>query len=176
MYVKDVRCENLKIVIREARGSENRTLVRRLCEVIKSSLNRVSLEICEDGQGENPKSLRDADFLITFDLNGFEQSTLAGGISYNLLNCKQIHFLLNRNLSNESYLSKQLSLSMFFFCSDNAYYHYLLDTYPDIPYLEPILSQEKADAGDIDADALWLSACKVLKMCKLSDAIEERSL
>ena len=83
--------------------------------------------------------------------------------------------MLNRNLSNESYLSKQLSLSMFFFCSDNDYYHYLIDTYPDIPYLEPIMSQEKADVGVISVDALWLSICKVLEICKLSDAIEERN-
>lgn len=175
MYRKDVRCENLKIVITGVCCSENRTLVRRLCEVIKNILDRVSFEIYEDGQKVNPRSLKEADLLITFDLTGFEQSTLAGGISYNLLNCKQIHFLLNRNLSNESYLSKQLSLSMFFFCSDNDYYHYLMDTYPDIPYLEPIMSWKKADAGEINADALWLSICKVLKMCKLSDAIEERN-
>lgn len=153
----------------------NKCLISELHKKVQSQITNINIEIREEGQEIDLNELKKVDLLITFDLAGFERSTLANGISYNLLNCKQIHFLLNKNLSNESYLSKQLSLSMFFFCSDNDYYHYLIDTYPDIPYLEPIMSQEKADLGGINVDVLWLSIYKVIKICKLSDAIEEQN-
>lgn len=165
----------MNILIVEIEKNQELALSNELCSRIENSIRNVNIEIYQKSEKNACENFSDIDLLITFDLAGFERSTLAGGISYNLLNCKQIHFLLNRNLSNESYLSKQLSLSMFFFCSGNDYYHYLIDTYPDIPYLEPIMSQKKADVGVISVDALWLSICKVLEICKLSDAIEERN-
>ena len=59
---------------------------------------------------------RRPDVLITVDLVGFEQRTLTDNISYNLLDCKQLHLLLHENPRNESYLAGQLSIAMFFYC------------------------------------------------------------
>lgn len=78
------------------------------------------------------------DILINFNLSGFELCTLTDNVSYNLLNCKQIHILLDRNLKNEKYLSKPLSIAMFFYCWGEKYYDYLIHAYPDLPYLRNI--------------------------------------
>ena len=83
------------------------------------------------------------DLIITFDLAGFEQTTLMGGISYNLVNSKFVNFLLHENLQNEKCLSKQLSLSMFFYCAGEEYAAYLREHYPDIPYLKILQGSEK---------------------------------
>lgn len=84
-----------------------------------------------------------ADLVITINLSGFEFSTLTGGISYNLWNTKFVHFLLNQNLPNEKYLNKPISISMFFYCLGKGYKEYLQQKYPEIPYLEEIVSWEK---------------------------------
>ncbi len=84
--------------------------------------------------------------LITVDLPGFEQRTLTDNISYNLLDCKQLHFLLHENLRNESYLAGQLSIAMFFYCAGDALYNRLAQRYPYLPYLKKIPGeQEKPD-------------------------------
>jgi hypothetical protein len=78
------------------------------------------------------------DILITTDLTGFEQATLTDNISYNLLDCKQIHLLLHDKLPNEHLLEKQLSIAMFFYCTKGEYYEYLVRTYNDIPFIQKI--------------------------------------
>lgn len=164
----------MNVLLVNERYVENKNVIDNLKKKIKDEIKNVNIEVCIENSKINEKYLKGTDLLITFNLTGFEQSTLAGGISYNLLNCKQIHFLLDRNLPNESYLSKQLSLSMFFFCFGNDYYQYLLDTYPDIPYLELIASKkmvDKMNVGFVNVDVLWLSICKVLEKCKLLDVI-----
>ena len=54
--------------------------------------------------------------IITFDLVGFEQTTLMDGILYNLVSSKFLNFMLRKNLANEKFLSRQFSISMFFYC------------------------------------------------------------
>lgn len=84
--------------------------------------------------------------LITVDLPGFEQCTLTSNVSYNLLDCKQLHLLLHENLRNESYLAGQLSIAMFFYCAGDALYNRLAQRYPYLPYLKKIPGeQEKPD-------------------------------
>ena len=100
------------------------------------------------------------DLIITFDLVGFEQTTLMGGISYNLVNSKFVNFLLHENLQNEKYLSKQLSLSMFFYCADRKYVTYLREHYPDIPYLKSLQgSEETVEAAMRSAVEEVLAEC-----------------
>lgn len=100
------------------------------------------------------------DLIITFDLVGFEQTTLMGGISYNLVNSKFVNFLLHENLQNEKYLSKQLSLSMFFYCADRKYVTYLREHYPDIPYLRSLQgSEETVEAAMRSAVEEVLAEC-----------------
>lgn len=111
------------------------------------------------------------DFLISFNLYGFEKSTLTDGIAYNLLDCKQIHILLESKLANEQYLAKQLTIAMFFYCADIQYCQLLLKKYPDIPYLKTIerwnngcSQKELADNADILCDILY----EVMEICHLN--------
>lgn len=83
------------------------------------------------------KALR-PDVLVTVDLPGFEQRTLTDNISYNLLDCKQLHLLLHENLRNESCLDGQLSIAMFFYCAGNTLYERLARRYPHLPYLKKL--------------------------------------
>ena len=113
----------------------------------------------------------EADLFVNFNLSGFEKGTLTGGISYNLLNCKQIHILLDDKLPNERYLSKQLSIAMFFYCVGSEYYQSLADRYPDIPYLKEIngWNSDNTDTGiaqnaGILCDIVW----EVAKICHIA--------
>ena len=53
------------------------------------------------------------DILVTYNTAGFEFSTLTDGIAYNLIDCRQIHFLVNDSIPNLHMLEKNLSLNMF---------------------------------------------------------------
>lgn len=88
------------------------------------------------------KALR-PDVLVTVDLPGFEQRTLTDNISYNLLDCGQLHLLLHENLRNESCLAGQLSIAMFFYCAGDTLYDRLTRRYPHLPYLKKL-----SDGGD----------------------------
>jgi DNA polymerase elongation subunit (family B) len=53
------------------------------------------------------------DILVTYNMAGFEFSTLTDGIAYNLIDCRQIHFLINDSIPNLHILENNLSLNMF---------------------------------------------------------------
>lgn len=113
----------------------------------------------------------EADLFVCFDLAGFEQSTLTDGIAYNLLDCKQIHILLEKELTNEKYLAKQLSISMFFYCADAEYFRYLQEKYPDIPYLKAIEGWKRdGEEGKINAEicgqVLFDIVWEVIRLCR----------
>lgn len=113
---------------------------------------------------------RQPDLLITTDLAGFEQCTLADNVSYNLLDCKQLHLLLHGNLPNEPYLKGQLSIAMFFFCAGDAYCDELARKYPRLPWLKKLPGwQEEADrqAGESNAASLYAVFTEVLQECGL---------
>lgn len=113
---------------------------------------------------------RQPDLLITVDLPGFEQSTLTDNIAYNLLSCKQLHLLLHENLPNESYLGRPLNIAMFFYCTGDAYYDYLLRRYPDLPYLKKLPEwQAGADrqAEEKNAEILHAVFQEMLQECLL---------
>lgn len=108
------------------------------------------------------------DILIGVNLYGFEQSTLTDNVSFNLLDCKQVHLLTQDELKNEKYLSKQLSIAMFFYCLGDKYYEYLKDTYPNLPYLSKIVGwQTGNDQGAIEYNAEIL--------CNMILEVKERS-
>ncbi len=77
------------------------------------------------------------ELLLTEDLEGFEMCTLTDAVSYNLVHCRQFHFLFSEGLKNEKYLSKQLSLVMTFVCSDEDRAGDMMSRYPDIPEVVP---------------------------------------
>lgn len=112
------------------------------------------------------------DILVTTDLLGFEQCTLTESISYNLLNCKQIHLLLREKLANEKYLEKQLSMAMFFYCAGDSYYKLLRIKYPDMPWLKSIPGWqigEDACAAERNAEIL----CEILEEVSAECGIDE---
>lgn len=128
-------------------------------EKLESKYSEVSVKLLDKlPQGSR---LEAEDLLVTFNLSGFEQQTLTGGISYNLLNCKQIHILLDKGLSYEEKLVLPLSISMFFFCRGQDYYEYLQNTYPEIPFLQ------KMDEWDNEGNALADIIENVAKLCHL---------
>ena len=55
------------------------------------------------------------DLLISYNLAGFELGTFTDSVLYNLLDCRQFHFLTIDNLPNKRYLDKLLSINIFIF-------------------------------------------------------------
>lgn len=104
------------------------------------------------------------DLIITFDLVGFEQTTLMDGILYNLVSSKFLNFMLRKNLANEKNLSRQLSLSMFFYCRWADYGKYLRGEYPEIPYLKVIPEDKFSEDA---AGAMTAAVEEVLAECHL---------
>ena len=126
----------MKIVMVGAEAAFGKDVSEKIQERLEAQGNDITIEWMKMLPAE--KALEAEDLLITFNLSGFERQTLTGGISYNLLNCKQIHILLEDTLPCEEKLAMPLSISMFFFCKGSGYYEYLLNTYPEIPYLQVI--------------------------------------
>lgn len=110
-----------------------------------------------------------AEIIITFNLAGFDISTLTDGLSYNLVNSKFIHFLLHENLPNEKYLSKQLSISMFFYCVGKEYCDYLLKTYPEIPWLKELTGWNTEGTQNTESNVACIVSAieEVMRECRL---------
>lgn len=139
---------------------------------LQNAMRGVSVETFREEGIIRTQKLKDVDLLITFNLAGFEQCTLTDSVSYNLFKCKQVHFILDRNLPNEKYLEKPLSISMFFYCIGEEHCKYLLGKYPDIPYLKAMdIENIEQNNAMVITDALWKSICEVMKICKLDNDI-----
>lgn len=161
------KIEKILIICKE--NNKLKKLIADLQSKLQNVMRGALVEVYrEEGIICNQK-LKDVDLLIAFNLAGFEQCTLTDGVSYNLFKCKQIHFILDRNLPNEKYLEKPLSMAMFFYCADDEYCKYLLEKYPDIPYLKLMFIKDiEKDSVTANVDALWKSVCEVIKICKLN--------
>lgn len=53
------------------------------------------------------------DLLVTYNLAGFELCTLTDGLAYNLVNCRQFHFITEEKCFESEYLKKLRSMNMF---------------------------------------------------------------
>lgn len=53
------------------------------------------------------------DLLVTYNLAGFELCTLTDGLAYNLVNCRQFHFVEDEECPNSKYVDKLQSINMF---------------------------------------------------------------
>ncbi len=97
------------------------------------------------------------DLLVTENLEGFEMCTLTDAVSYNLVHCRQLHFVFSGGLICEKYLAKQLSLLMTFVCADAELTKSLLSKYADIP---EIISMEDGYPNDEMLDRIVrIAAC-----------------
>ena len=56
------------------------------------------------------------DLIVSYNLAGFECTTLTDSLGYNLVDCRQFHFITKKEVPGEKYLSKQKSINMFLFC------------------------------------------------------------
>lgn len=91
------------------------------------------------------------DIMITFNLAGFEIETLTDSVSFNLLDCIQLHWVGKKDTQNEKYLNKVLSIVMFFATNDGDLAEYLKQTYDKIPMLS---SYEESDTDNAVTRAL----------------------
>lgn len=81
----------------------------------------------------------DPDLVFTIDFAGFSMSTETGDVAYINLRCRNIHLILeDREQDYERYLSRKLSIAMFFYCRDHGICEKLQNRYPDIPYLKAV--------------------------------------
>ncbi len=145
-------------------------MLRTKLNCIKQDISLVVKEIqngivsIREIKDENPE------LLILYNLYGFEQSTLMEGVAYNLLSCKQIHIITQKNLYNENYLSKQLSISMFFYCTEKETYRHLKENYPDIPYLKKLDDwghEQNIENIERNAAILCEVIAEVMSMCHM---------
>lgn len=94
-----------------------RVLAKELTELVDTDKADICFVITDtDKRSSIPSQIRgiSPDLLVTYDLAGFELCTLTDGLSYNLLHCRQIHFVGNRECPNMKYLEKDKSINMFF--------------------------------------------------------------
>lgn len=59
------------------------------------------------------------DLLVSYNLAGFELCTLTDSLLYNLMDCRQFHFIKKKGLPNEKYLEKLRSINLFIFDQTN---------------------------------------------------------
>ena len=147
----------MKIIILGDFGSGSTNGYERLAKNLSTQLTQeypdLATEVWSlaDKKVTNPAIQAAApDLLVTFDLAGFTFTTLTGGVAFNLLNCKQVHFLLEDRLPNEKYLAEPLSISMFFYCLNEEYCARLKEQYPELPFLD-IIPLSKETAEDMNA-------------------------
>lgn len=164
-------CKKIAIAIIWKENSENVCAVRQFVELLhrKKDMEIISICLSDQKKGDFISEIKTLhpDLLITVDLQGFEQSTLTDSVSYNLLDCKQLHLLLHERLSNELYLDRQLSIAMFFYCVGNSYYEYLKRRYTGLPYLKMLpgwQTDADKDAIDKNVEALYKALEEVLVM------------
>ena len=82
--------------------SPNNKYAKDLQKILSACYDTQSLEIAQ--KRDFPHELlvtEHFDLIITFDLVGFEQTTLMDGILYNLVSSKFLNFMLQKNLANE---------------------------------------------------------------------------
>lgn len=165
----------MKILITQPSAGQMQKVIRLLKEKMEKGAQNITsgitVEIWDSARGQITCSdieKSEADLFINFNLLGFGQSTLTDGIAYNLLNCKQLHILLNDKLPEEKYLAKQLSISMFLYCMDREYCRYLQKKYPDIPYLKAVevwKRDEEENSTVNHAEALERVIREVIQLC-----------
>lgn len=152
--------------------SNDEKLIRAVAELLEKKYRRpIEISAYKDSRELALVDLKGnpTDLIVTFNLAGFDISTLTDGLSYNLVDSKFIHFLLHENLPNEKYLSKQLSISMFFYCVGNEYCDYLLKTYPEIPWLKELTGWNAEETQNTESNVACIVSAieEVIRECRL---------
>lgn len=123
---------NAVIVAEDARVAEE--LAEKLDERFENKVSFCVIPLQGDLIGTIKE--KNPELLLTVNLAGFDRVTLTDNIAYNLLDCKQLHVIIDDNLKNEKELEKLLSIAMFFVCSHQKQCESLKGRYPHIPWIE----------------------------------------
>ncbi|MBD5545503.1 MAG: hypothetical protein HDR01_14985 [Lachnospiraceae bacterium] len=131
--------KKLVIVLEE----KNQHLYDSLAGQIKEAAKELDMETVYFLQQDNEKSQThgklseiDADYLVSFDMAGFEISTLTEGSAYNLLYAKQIHILFQNDWKYQRFLQQDLAMNLFLFVGDEYLFKKYKQEYPHILNLE----------------------------------------
>lgn len=109
-------------------------LVKELNELLAGKISVASLPLSRDINGSIKAA--GADLLVTLNLAGFDRVTLTDHIAYNLLDCKQVHIIQQREPETEDYLKKPLSIAMFLGIADAELYKHLQCINTGIPWMK----------------------------------------
>ncbi len=97
------------------------SILREQLKELKENPNSASLTFMDTSDLPHRNDLekfvkeQTPDLLVSYNLAGFELGTLTDSLLYNLLNCRQFHFITKKPLSNEQFLNKLMSINMFIF-------------------------------------------------------------
>lgn len=162
----------MKILIAHPFSGTRKKTVELLQEKLRQQYRGADIVMWKADKPASREDIKkaEADLFVDFNLWGFEQGTLTGSIAYNLLDCKQIHILLDDRLPNERELEKQLSIAMFFYCTDALYCRRLSERYPELPYVkeaEDWKREETEEDAEHNAGVLCGIVKEVLQMCHM---------
>ena len=131
--------KKLVIVLEE----KKQQLFGSLVEQVKTAAKALDMETLYFLQRDNENShtyeqLRnmDADYLVSFDMAGFEMSTLTEDSAYTLLYARQIHILFQNDQKYRRYLQQDLAMNLFLFIGDECLFKQYKQEYPHILNLE----------------------------------------
>ena len=131
--------KKLTIVLDE----KKQQLFGSLVEQVKKAAKAMDMEtLCfclqDNESGHIYEHLRkiDADYLMSFDMAGFEMSTLTEGSAYNLLYAKQIHILFQNDRKYRRYLQQDMAMNLFLFIGDERLFKQYKQDYPHILNME----------------------------------------
>lgn len=137
----------LKAIVVADKEADAEQVAVKLNEYFKERVLFEGMSVTKDIMGDIRKE--NPDLLVTLDLAGFDRTTFTDGVAYNLLDCKQVHLILQKNLDNEKYLAKPLSIAMFFGIIGEAYGEELLNKYPEIPWLKTVMQKDTMEIAKL---------------------------
>lgn len=98
---------------------------------------------------------KDPDYILTFDMAGFEKTTLQEGAAYEILYAKQLHVLLNSEEKHQKFLRRDQPLNFFFFVQGEKTAEKYKREYPQLLNIDEMgelkiayhLSEEERDSN-----------------------------
>jgi len=162
---------NLKIGLILPPDKMYRELAKKLADSLSEKSCAVETSTIDAGDKAAVLTInkhKECDLLIVLDMAGFEAETLTGGRSYNLLNCKQVHLLLWDWREREHYMTKPLSMAMFFYVAGRENYDRLKSEYEQLPYLKLLEGWKSSQDTESDnVPAIIAAVEEVCTVCRL---------
>ncbi|MBD5464731.1 MAG: hypothetical protein HDR22_02755 [Lachnospiraceae bacterium] len=140
--------KKIVIIWEEKKQNLFASLIKQVKKIAKElDMETIFFPLKGKGNHSTYESLKklDADYLLSFDMAGFEMDTLQEVCAYNILYAKQIHILFQNEQKYREYLLQDMALNLFFFLSDEELLQKCKQEYPHILNLEamPFLATGK---------------------------------